>query len=146
VIASAALVLGLLATGPDDREPHPSRAAASRIVATAALAPSRWRAFQRCVEHRESNNQPGVVNSSGHAGLYQFSRQWAHGLPYMVAKRLRANGMSPHAARTVRIQLQHLPIQRWSAQMQRVAFSAVIATPGGDRHWALAGSSCEALR
>jgi hypothetical protein len=137
-----------MATGPDDRAPHPSRAAASRIVATAALAPSRWRAFQRCVEHRESNNQPGVVNSSGHAGLYQFSRAWTHSLPYIIARGLKAHGMTTRQARSIRISLAGKRIEQYPAIYQRVAFAQVIAEGGRDaamRHWHLSGSPCNGL-
>ena len=146
MIGIDALVGVLLHLAPAERDPSPSRSAASRIVSTAALAPARWRPFQRCVEQRESNGIPTVVNSSGHAGLYQFSRAWSHGLPYMVADRLRNHGLSRGAAAAIRRDLSATPIQRWSATLQRVAFAAAISVPGNDRHWALAGSSCEALR
>lgn len=116
------------------------------IIADAAQAPSRWRPFQKCVEHRESNNQPHVINSSGHMGLYQFSRQWQHGLPFMVAERLRQHGMSLADAKAIRRHLSATPIHHWAANLQRVGFAAAISVPGNSVHWALAGSSCEAYR
>jgi hypothetical protein len=122
------------------------RAVHAEIIATAAHAPSRWRAFQKCVERRESNNQPRVVNASGHMGLYQFSRDWAHGLPFMVAERLRDHGMSLADAKALRKRLSVTAINRWPANLQRVGFSAAISVPGNDRHWALANSRCEVYR
>jgi hypothetical protein len=146
VIASAALVLGLLATGPDDREPAPSRAAAA--TAAASVVPGRWQAFARCVERRESNNQPHVVNSSGHAGLYQFSRAWTHSLPYIIARGLKAHGMTARQARSIRISLAGKRIEQYPAIYQRVAFAQVLAEGGraaAMRHWHLSGSPCNAL-
>ena len=131
---------------PPHRHVSTSRAEVSRVTALAARPPARWSRFMACVEHRESNNIPTVVNSSGHAGLFQFSQDWRHGLPYMVAKRLQANGMNKGQATAIRRDLSAKPINHWSAQLQRVAFASVISTPGGSRHWALAGSSCEAYR
>lgn len=126
-----------------ERPSQPSKAA---IINDAAVPPARWRLFAKCVEHRESNGRPDVINSSGHMGLYQFSREWAHGLPFMVAERLREHGMSLATARALRKHLSTTSIHHWPAQLQRVGFAAVISVPGNDRHWALAGSSCEALR
>ena len=79
-------------------------------------------------------------------GLYQFSRQWAHGLPYMVAERLREHGMSLATAKALRKHLSVTPIHHWPAQLQRVGFAAAISVPGNSVHWSLPGSACEAYR
>jgi hypothetical protein len=135
-------VLGLMATGPDDRTPAPSRAAAA--TASASIVPGRWQAFARCVERRESHGQPGIVNhSSGAAGLFQFMPAWRHGLPYMVAHRLHEHGMARHDAAAIRRRLASLPINRWPAIYQRIGFAEVIAT-GGWRHWT-GGHGCNGL-
>lgn len=131
-----------------DREPAPSRAAISRIVQAASLAPTRWRAFQACVEQRESNGSPTAVNASGHAGLYQFSRAWTGALPHVVARGLKAHGMSTGAVRTIRLSLTGDRIETYPARYQRVAFAQVLregGTAAALRHWGLAGSSCNAL-
>lgn len=125
---------------------RPDRPTQAHIIATASHPPARWRLFARCVEHRESNNQPHVINSSGHMGLFQFSREWQRGLSFMVAERLREYGMSRANAKTVRQHLTTTPINHWPAQLQRVGFAAAISIPGNDRHWALAGSTCERFR
>ena len=131
-----------------DRQPSPSRAAVSRIVEAATLAPAGFRAFQACVEERESHGSPTVVNASGHAGLYQFSRSWTHALPYLVSRGLRAHGMSKGEARTIRLLLVGKRIEQYPARYQRVAFAQVLREGGvaaAMRHWHLAGSPCNAL-
>ena len=128
---------------PTDHAPRPSRATVSRVVDAASLPPKGWAAFARCVEHRESKGHAGVVNSSGHMGLYQFGRQWAHGLPFMVAHRLHTHGLSKAAAAAIRRDLAATPINRWPAVYQRIGFAEVIAT-GGWRHWT-GGHGCNGL-
>ena len=142
MIAAAAVALTLLAA-PVDRTPPPSRAVSPTLAA--ARVPGPWTAFARCVEHRESQGQPGVVNnSSGAQGLYQFMPAWNRGLPWMVAARLRANGMTRAQADRVRRYLSARPIHHWPATYQRIGFAAVIATPSGWRHWA-GGHGCNGL-
>jgi len=134
-----------LALVPDaDRIPQPSRAEVARVASAASLTSPRWRPFAKCVEHRESKGVPTVVNSSGHAGLFQFSRDWRHGLPFMVADRLRAHGLSKGAAAAIRRELSAKPINKWSATYQRIGFAEVVER-GGWRHWYLAGSRCNGL-
>lgn len=131
-----------------DRKPSPSRAAVSRIVELSTLAPAGFRAFQQCVEQRESHGNPTVVNSSGHAGLYQFARDWTHSLPYIVARGLKANGMPTAQARTIRLSLTGKRVEQYPAAYQRVAFAQVLREGGvaaAMRHWRLAGSPCNAL-
>lgn len=113
-----------------------------RIVSAAAVSP--MPEFTRCVEHRESKGVPTVVNSSGHAGLFQFSQAWRRGLPYMVAERLRDHGMSVQRARVVRITLSRKAIQAWPAVYQRIGHAEVLER-GGWRHWSLPGSRCQGL-
>ena len=113
-----------------------------RIVSAAAVSP--MPEFTRCVEQRESKGVPTVVNSSGHAGLFQFSQAWRRGLPFMVAERLRDHGMSKPQARTVRISLQRKAIQQWPAIYQRIGHAEVLER-GGWRHWSLPGSRCQGL-
>jgi hypothetical protein len=132
---------------PGEREDRPSRATVARVVDAASILVGRWGAFQRCVERRESNGRPHVVNSSGHAGLYQFSTSWRHGLPYVVQRALVRAGLPTREARAIRLSLPHR-IERWPARMQRVGFAGVIhegGTGAALRHWSLAGSPCNAL-
>ena len=142
-----------LAHADRDREwaaNRPSRGAHSRVVTDAAELPGpEWRPFAECVEQRESKGLPGVVNaSSGAAGLYQFMPAWRNGLPYMVADRLRDNGMPGKVARGVRVYLSERPIEDWPAVYQRIGFAAVLQAGGPDaalRHWGLSGSRCNGL-
>ena len=118
------------------------------VVKLAAKPPARFRAFARCVESRESHGNPRAVNDSGHAGLYQFSRDWTHALPYVIARGLKAHGMPAHRARTVRLSLTGTRIERYPAVLQRVAFAQVLREGGvaaAMRHWHLSGSPCNAL-
>jgi hypothetical protein len=101
--------------------------------------------FRQCVIRRESHGNYRAVNHLGYAGAYQFGRDWQHGLPYMVAAELRAMGMWPKAAKRVRVILQRLPINRWSREMQDIAFFVAYAHGKGMRHWYLAGSWCNRL-
>lgn len=113
-----------------------------RIMAAAAVSP--MPEFSKCVERRESNGVPTVVNASGHAGLFQFAKGWRRGLSYMVAERLREHGMNRSHARTVRITLSSTPIHRWKAIYQRIGHAQVL-DEGGWRHWSLPGSPCQGL-
>jgi hypothetical protein len=122
---------------------RPSRGIHAGVVRAAATVPSRWRPWAACVLKRESGAtlerpQSGVsaLNPSSAAGRWQFhpESQWRHGLPYMVADRLVDHGM-PHAlARTVRQQLQRIPINRWPGVLQDVGALEVLAR-GGVHHW-----------
>jgi hypothetical protein len=138
------------ATASNDRDREwaanrPSRGAHSRVVADAADLPQEWEPFAQCVEQRESNGLPKVVNaSSGAAGLHQWMPAWRNGLPYVVADRLREYGMPNKVARDVRIWLSSHLIQDWPAVYQRIGFAAVV-TSGGWRHWYLANSKCNGL-
>ena len=117
------------------------------LIAEAATPPPGWADFAKCVEDRESHGQPGAVNSSGHAGLFQFSVEWRHGLPYLVQRGLVAHGMPAREARRIRLNLPTL-IEKWPAQLQRVGFARVLVEGGRDaamRHWHLAGSRCNGL-
>jgi len=130
-----------------EREPQPSRGQVSRVVARAGLLTGHWGAFQRCVAHRESKGSPTVVNSSGHAGVYQFSIRWRHGLPFVVQRGLVHAGMSNRQARAIRLSLPSR-IERWPARFQHVGFAQVIREGGRDaamRHWGLNGSRCQGL-
>jgi len=131
---------------PGEREPRPSRAQVART--TAAIPPAGWVDFAACVEDRESHGIPTVVNGSGHAGLFQFSRNWAHGLPYVVQRALVAAGMPVKEARAIRKTLAAKPIHRWPAIYQRIGFAQVIREGGraaAFRHWGLNGSRCNGL-
>lgn len=130
-----------------EREPRPDRAQVSRIVSLAGNLTGHWGAFQRCVAHRESKGSPTVVNSSGHAGIYQFSIRWRHGLPYVVQRGLIHAGMPSRDARAIRLSLPSR-IERWPARFQHVGFAQVIREGGqaaAMRHWGLAGSACNGL-
>lgn len=123
---------------------HLSTPASMNDHITTAAAVSPMPRFTRCVEHRESKGIPTVVNSSGHAGLFQFSQNWRRGLPFMVADRLRAHGMNKTAARAVRITLSRKAIQAWPAVYQRIGHAEVLER-GGWWHWTLPGSRCQGL-
>ena len=130
-----------------EREPRPDRAQVSRIVAAASIVPARWQAFAACVERRESGGNSRAVNrSSGAAGLYQFMPAWRRGLPYVVGRGLVRAGMTPGAARAVRLSLPHR-IEAWPARFQRVAFAQIIHEGGRTaalRHWH-GGRGCDGL-
>ena len=110
----------------------------------AAHIPKPLQAYATCVEHRESRGNPQALNSTGHAGLYQFAQAWRHGLPYMVRDRLVQFGMPAKAARAVRVHLQRLPIHHWPAKYQRIGFLEVLER-GGYEHWHIGGSRCNGL-
>lgn len=127
---------------------RPGRGTYSRLVTLAALPPRGWSAFAVCIEARESGGRPGVVNSSGHAGLFQFSREWVGSLHWVVSRRLDTFGMSAHLRKLVRDYLDTRPIQHWPATYQRIGFAGVLAEGGTSaalRHWGLAGSRCNGL-
>lgn len=139
-------------TADRDREwavNRPSRGTHARVVTEAVELPRAWQGFAECVEERESKGFVGIVNtSSGAQGLYQFMPAWNHGLPYMVADRLREYGMPNKVARGVREWLSARPISDWPGVYQRIGFAAVIKAGGADaaqRHWGLAGSPCNRL-
>ena len=121
------------------------------IVDQASQTPTRQQQlFADCVSHRESRNDPAAQSTiSSSAGKWQFLQsQWGQSLPWMVAKRLRAFGMDPVHATTIRVRLQHTPIHVWSESLQDVGFVAVLNARGpwtGWRHWYLQGSPCNAL-
>jgi hypothetical protein len=124
---------------------RPNRGTHARVVAEATALPRAWSAFAECVEKRESNGLPDVINpSSGAAGLYQFMPAWRDGLPYMVADRLRDYGMPSKVARGVREWLSSHNIEAWPVAYQRIGFAAVVMS-GGWRHWTLPGSRCQGL-
>jgi hypothetical protein len=118
------------------------------IIEQAAKVPPRWRQFARCVAHRESHGNARARNPHSSAqGRWQFlDTQWRQGLAHMVADRLHSHGMSLATARDIRHRLQRSEIATWPGALQDVGFAAVISTPGGSRHWALANSRCEAYR
>jgi hypothetical protein len=121
---------------------------ATSAVVAAARIPTSWQPFASCVARRESNYNPKAVNrSSGAAGKWQFLPAWRNGLPYMVAGRLKANGMPKDQARALRIRLQATPINKWAEEHQDVGFVAALLAPEGRgwRHWSLPGSRCEGL-
>ena len=148
-------ILDAIADTPPAPEPtvaaselRPSRANVSRVTELASMLPPRWRAFGLCVERRESHSVPTVINASGHMGLYQFSRSWNRGLPYIVQRALVAAGMPIEQARAVRKRLARQPINHWPAIYQRIGFARVIVEGGRDaalRHWGLQGSVCDGL-
>lgn len=147
-MVEAALAVALIMPPSTDRpEPRPSRATVSRMIALASLPPRAWWPFARCVADRESGGSPHARNpASSASGKWQFlDAQWRHGLAYMVRARLVEHGVPWREARRIRVQLHATPIHRWPERLQDVAFAAVITTPGGWRHWHLAGSRCNAL-
>lgn len=127
-----------------------SPSASDEIIDRAADIPASQEAFADCVSHRESRNNPRATsNLSSSAGKWQFLQsKWGHGLPYMVADRLREFHM-PHAdAKVIRIKLSSTPIHRWDERFQDIAFVAVLNARGpwsGWRHWYLSGSQCNTL-
>ena len=126
----------------------PATAGTAAIVQRASEIPSAWQPFAACVGKRESNHNPKAVNrSSGAAGKWQFLPAWQHGLPYMVAARLKAHGMPADKARALRIRLQATPINKWAEGYQDVGFLAALLAPEGRawRHWSLPGSRCQGL-
>lgn len=137
----------------NDRElsvARPSRSVSA--VRDASRVPARWRAFAECVLHRESGatldrrqSGAGALNSSNHAGRWQFATDWRHGLPYMVRDRLVRHGLDNRQARTVRLWLTAHPIQQWPGLYQDMGAFEVMER-GGAWHWKLAGSRCEAYR
>lgn len=115
----------------------------------AADAPTSQEAFTQCVAMRESHGNPKAIGDQSSArGKYQFLRAWNHGLPFMVRDRLMHFGMKFTEADALRKHLQHTPINKWSEQLQDVAFLAVLNARGpwsGWRHWYIAGSKCNGL-
>lgn len=136
------------ATSRPDREwaaARPNRGQHARTVALASLPPRGWERFTACVINRESHGQPGVLNGegSGAAGLVQFMPDWRHGLPYIVAERLRQFGMPGKVARQVRVYLSRVHfIDRYPEVYQRVAFAEVL-DDGLWWHWD--GHTCNGL-
>ena len=122
---------------------------ATSAVVSAARIPSRWQDFASCVVKRESGGRRNAQNPTSSAqGLYQFlDSQWRHGLPYMVAARLREAGMSKAAAKSLRIRLQSTPIKNWREEYQTAGFVAVLLAENGRgwRHWSLPGHRCQGL-
>ena len=121
---------------------------ATPAVVAASVIPARWQPFASCVAHRESRHNPRAVNKSSRAaGKWQFLPAWQHGLPYMVAARLKAHGLSKAQARALRIRLQATPINKWAEQHQDIGFVAALLAPEGQgwRHWSLPGSRCQGL-
>lgn len=121
-------------------------------VRQASTVPARWRAFASCVLHRESGaslDRPqsgvGALNSSNHAGRWQFGVEWRHGLPYMVRDRLVRYGVGQRQATKVRVWLSGHPIHQWPGLYQDMGAFEVLER-GGSFHWKLAGSRCEGLR
>jgi hypothetical protein len=143
----ATLAVALMVTPDPDRQPAPSRATVTRSIAAASVPPRRWWPFARCVAERESGGSPTAQNpTSSAAGKWQFlDSQWRTGLAHMVRSRLIAHGVPFAQAKRIRLELSATPIHRWPERLQDVGFAAVIVTPGGWRHWALAGSRCNAL-
>jgi hypothetical protein len=126
----------------------PATAGTAAVAIRAAEVPARWQPFAACVARRESNDNPRSVNrSSGAAGRWQFLPAWRHGLPYMVAARLREHGLPRSASKALRLRLQATPIQRWEPVLQDVGFAAALMAPNGQgwRHWSLPGSKCQGL-
>lgn len=129
---------------------RPSRATALRsVVAAAAVMPARWQPFADCVIERESGGSPTILNAagSGAAGLAQWMPAWRSGLPYVLARALKAHGATPRQARTVRLSLPHR-IEQWPERYQRAAFAQILVEGGraaAMRHWFLAGSRCNRL-
>lgn len=104
--------------------------------------------LRRCIIFRESRGHYWSVNSSSHRGAYQFSPRFAHGLPYIVVRALKADGMGAQQAKRLRMHLSRTPIQQWSRRMQDTAFFAVLnySSPfSGADHWFLKNSRCNAL-
>ena len=124
---------------------------------SAAVIPADQQAYAHCVSQRESHGNYRAINRdeqgrkqpSSARGRWQFIQSdWGHGLPYMVAERLREFGAGARAARAVRIELQQMTIDRWPAVLQDVAFMAVLNARGkwsGTKHWHLKGSRCNSL-
>lgn len=116
------------------------------VMHHATQVPAHMQDFKACVAHRESHGNPKAIGDQSSArGKYQFLKAWNHGLPYQVAERLTHFGMSKAEANRIRTTLQHKTIDKWSEQLQDVAFAAVIAHHNGWRHWYIAGSRCNQL-
>ena len=119
------------------------------IMHHAATIPAKHQPFAACVSNRESHgNSRAKGDVSSARGRWQFlDRQWrvTGGLTFMVRDRLVRFGMKTRYANTIRVQLQHTPIDRWAPVLQDVAFVSVITHRGGYRHWYIAGSKCNAL-
>lgn len=120
------------------------------IIDRAADIPASQEVFAACVSHRESRDNPRSTNNlSSAAGKWQFLQsKWGHGLPYMVANRLREFNMPHLQAKEIRIKLSSTPIHHWDEDLQDVAFLAVMNFEGawsGWRHWYITGSRCNVL-
>ena len=135
----------LLAAAMMTSDYSPNAAPTAAIIQRAAQPPNGWEAFAECVEQRESNGRPNAVNrSSGAAGLFQFMPAWRHGLPYVVAERLRQFGMNGKQASKIRMSLSSKRIQVWPGIYQRIGFAEVLED-GLWQHWTLPGSRCQTL-
>lgn len=122
----------------------------AQTVQQAAQLPPAQEQYRDCVIKRESNHNPRARNPrSSAAGLYQFlDSKWRHGLAHMVTQRLKAHGMEPRSAKSLRSALRKQPIHLWHPDYQHVGFAAVLNAKGpwsGVPHWRAVGSSCDRL-
>jgi hypothetical protein len=125
---------------------RPSRSVHSAVIRRSAEIPAHARAFADCVSDRESSGSYTARNPTSSAqGRWQFlDISWRQngGLHYMVAARLKEQGLPSSAAADVRRFLADTPIYRWPGPYQDTAFVAVILS-GGWHHWQ--GPGCNHL-
>lgn len=146
-----------LPSDPVDREwavNRPTRGSSLMVntIARAATPPPSVYDWAACVLDRESGGTfdrrqsgTGALNTSGHQGRWQFSRNWNHGGPYMVRDRLIQFGMPAKQAREVRLYLSARPIYRWHGFYQDILFNEAVERDGS-HHWAFGGGACDSMR
>jgi hypothetical protein len=149
MIRTAILVTALLLPGaPAIAAAEQPPVLSDRVTSTSGLAGSMYRGkwyspaaerARRCIIWRESHANYRAVNSSGHAGAYQFNdAAWRVSLTWMLLPEFRKQHQEVRALRAV-------PINRWPRRWQDAAFFTAWRDGAGRSHWHLAGSNCNAL-
>ena len=150
-IVGAALEMAVV---PRSVELHrPTSGAHATVVREAAVVPSKWMRFAKCVAYRETgitnlNNKQSREDAknprSSASGRWQFlNTQWQHGGSFMVRDRLVQFGMPEQEAKRVRLHLGDRPIHKWDGWWQDVLFNEVVER-GGWTHWR-GSRACDAL-
>ncbi len=102
--------------------------------------------WRKCVQFRESRHRYGAANSRSSArGAYQFlDSQWRESLVHMITPELKKQ-LPPEQVNAIKKQLFKNPINKWSREIQDMAFYTVLNYNGkwsGKKHWYLQRSSC----
>lgn len=94
-------------------------------------------AYERCVAHRESNDNPRSTNrANGYFGKYQFSQPLTRGATWMMLDWLATWHPQP---KRLAAQLRATEMHRWPANLQLAAFIETLNHEGkwsGMSHWA----------